>query len=776
TWGAGPSAELEAVRLGKTGFVCVLTPDGHVVAGPPGVEDSESWLARAKPEGRSHVFDDQGQEWLAYGTTLKSGLRIVALLSEIEEDAIVDSFRSVTALILLLAAAITLPVAAFLLAPVLRPIRNLTAAAEALGRGDWSVRVKDVHGTELAALARSFNQMAGQLGDQYGKIEEKVAARTEELRRENTERRSAEASLRAKQAELQAMSDASPLGIFVTDRSGLCLYTNQVLQDIYGTPQLFGSGLFEPIEAEDRPRVEALFDGKADGGKALVSVHRIHRRKRLLWLRMRLAPLGEGDQFTGYVGTVEDITEQKLLEHRLVARTRMMETLAHAKRPEEAAPGVARALGEATEWDFAACWRIDPRLNRLVQIASWHRPSIDLSGLVRNGAEKGLAKGEGLPGRVWAEARPIWIGDADRDATDPRLPGTPPLRTALALPVFGGEGEVDGVLEVRFHDPILSDGAMIEDLGVWTATISQYLARTEAEREKEDMEIQLRHAQKMESIGQLAAGIAHEINTPTQFVGDNNRFLQGAFADLSGLLSRYEGLLQEVKAGRTAADLAPLIGEAEKAARDADVGYLAEEIPRAIRQSLDGLDRVTKIVRAMKDFSHPGSEERVPVDLNRAIESTVTVARNEWKYVADLETRFDPALPLVPCRIGEINQVVLNLVVNAAHAIGDLAQIPGRLPNGKGTITISTRPSDDGDWAEVRIADTGGGIPEAIRGKIFDPFFTTKEVGKGTGQGLAIAHSVVVDKHGGAISFETELGQGTTFLIRLPLRWEPPKK
>ena len=169
----------------------------------------------------------------------------------------------------------------------------------------------------------------------------------------------------------------------------------------------------------------------------------------------------------------------------------------------------------------------------------------------------------------------------------------------------------------------------------------------------------------------------------------------------------------------------------------------------------------------MKEFSHPGTEQKSAVNLNDAIESTVTVARNEWKYVADLETDFDPNLPLVPCLPGEFNQVILNLIINAAHAIADAV---GKDSGTKGRITISTRRQ--GDWVEIRLVDTGTGIPEAVRGRIFDPFFTTKPVGKGTGQGLAIARSVIVDKHGGTLTFETRLGQGTAFIICLPVQPE----
>jgi PAS domain S-box-containing protein len=274
------------------------------------------------------------------------------------------------------------------------------------------------------------------------------------------------------------------------------------------------------------------------------------------------------------------------------------------------------------------------------------------------------------------------------------------------------------------------------------------------------LEHDLVQAQKLESIGHLAAGIAHEINTPTQFVGDNVRFLSDSFSDLSAVLDRYRTLLLSAKSGICAPDL---IEACEAEARRVDLDYLTEEVPKAIEQSSEGVTRIATIVRAMKEFAHPGSDEKACVDLNKAIESTVTVARNEWKYIADLTTDLAPDLPLVPCLLGQFNQVILNMIVNATHAIADVVKDTGA----KGTISIATRSVNG--WAEVRITDSGTGIPEEIRRKIFDPFFTTKEVGKGTGQGLAIAHSVIVDKHHGTIAIESEVGQGTTFIVRLPL-------
>lgn len=276
-----------------------------------------------------------------------------------------------------------------------------------------------------------------------------------------------------------------------------------------------------------------------------------------------------------------------------------------------------------------------------------------------------------------------------------------------------------------------------------------------------ETESQLRHAQKLESVGQLAAGIAHEINTPTQFVNDNTRFLQEAFEDYDRLLKHYQQLFQAAENGTINKEQ---IDKVKEVTEEIDLDYLSEEIPQAVRQSQEGLKRISKIVRAMKEFSHPGMDEKTPTDINHAIETTIDVSRNEWKYHAEMETDFASALPQVPCLPSEINQVFLNLIVNASHAIADVVGNSSEM----GVIRITTRQVDD--WVEITVSDTGCGIAEEIQERIFDPFFTTKEVGKGTGQGLAIVYSAVVDKHGGTIALDSKLGEGATFIIRLPIK------
>ncbi|WP_432834241.1 ATP-binding protein [Dactylosporangium sp. CA-092794] len=279
-------------------------------------------------------------------------------------------------------------------------------------------------------------------------------------------------------------------------------------------------------------------------------------------------------------------------------------------------------------------------------------------------------------------------------------------------------------------------------------------ARDVSERER--LELELRHAQKLESVGRLAAGIAHEINTPVQFVGDNVRFLRDAFADLQQLCAAYAVLAGAVGAGT---DTAGPLREVETVAAGADIDFLLEEVPAAVSQTLEGVARVAKIVQAMKAFGHPGTEEKSEADINQAIVNTLVVANNEVKYVADVELDLAD-LPPVRCHLSDINQVILNLVVNAAHAIA-------AADRGRGVIRVSTRVADG--QAVIEVADTGTGIPAEIADKVFDPFFTTKEVGTGTGQGLSLVRTLVVERHGGHIGFTTEPGAGTVFTVRMPI-------
>jgi signal transduction histidine kinase len=308
----------------------------------------------------------------------------------------------------------------------------------------------------------------------------------------------------------------------------------------------------------------------------------------------------------------------------------------------------------------------------------------------------------------------------------------------------------DGLMNKRIQTTGIRNGKpfpielAITPVQVDDATIFTAFVRDLTDQKR--LETDLAHAQKMESIGQLAAGVAHEINTPNQYIGDNLTFIKDSFG---AIRKAVDPLLQNT-------------GDETLDQNNMDLLFAIKEIPNAIREALEGVQRVGSIVKAMKDFSHPGQEERTAVDLNRVINSTVAVARNEWKYNCRIDLNLEEDLPTIEGDACELGQVFLNLLINSVHAIKERFQ-----SEPLGVISIST--SSMGDSVEVTLSDNGCGIPEGAITRVFDPFFTTKPIGQGTGQGLAITHAVIVHGHHGNISFSTKAGEGTSFFIRLPV-------
>jgi PAS domain S-box-containing protein len=357
-----------------------------------------------------------------------------------------------------------------------------------------------------------------------------------------------------------------------------------------------------------------------------------------------------------------------------------------------------------------------------------------------------------------------WLGGLheilDRVHEDDRLGFLTLLERARA-------GASPGAVEMRFRRPDGTDVWLRDETAVVTGSgadrqvqglLFDITDAKDAEAERARMDLELRLAQKLEAVGQLAAGIAHEINTPTQFVGDTVRFLADAFDDLLQLTAAYGRLRDAAQDGAVGDAPLAAVREAEELA---DLEYLTERVPAALQRAEEGIGRVTSIVRAMGEFAHPPTTEPVPVDINQALRSTLVVATNKYKYVADVEMEFGE-LPLVMAEAGDLNQVFLNLIINAAHAIEDVvAETMGR-----GTIEIRT--ALEGDHVHISVADTGCGIPPEVAARMYDPFFTTKAVGRGTGQGLSIARTIV-ERHDGELTFETEPGRGSTFDVRLPV-------
>lgn len=280
-------------------------------------------------------------------------------------------------------------------------------------------------------------------------------------------------------------------------------------------------------------------------------------------------------------------------------------------------------------------------------------------------------------------------------------------------------------------------------------------------RDRQMLEGKLREANRLESVGQLAAGVAHELNTPIQFVSDSVQFLSDAFEDLERVRDAIEGeILEQLDEARFAKQMAHI----EAIRSEVDFDFLLEEIPEAVRRCQVGTERVSAIVRAMKRFTHPGSERMALEDLNEVLDSSAIMARSEYKYCAEMELDLG-AIPLVPLDVGQMNQAMINLIVNAAHAIQDADDGQGGSPVGR--IRLSSRV--DGAHVLVSIADDGVGMTPEVRDRMFEPFFTTKCVGRGTGQGLAQVWSAVVERHKGSIEVDSKPGSGTRFDVRLPL-------
>lgn len=298
-----------------------------------------------------------------------------------------------------------------------------------------------------------------------------------------------------------------------------------------------------------------------------------------------------------------------------------------------------------------------------------------------------------------------------------------------------------------------ADGSIVGTYGI-SRDITK---KKREEEERKELELRLQLAQRLEAIGSLAAGVAHEINTPTQFVSDNVKFLGDAFSDLSSILAASMALVDKSKGIQK---LDAERKKVQKAMEEYDLEFLNEEIPQTIEQSLDGLRQTAKIVGAMKEFSYPSSPEKSKSDLNHAIENTLNVSCNEWKGIAEVDLELDPELPEVACMVDQINQVILNLIVNAAHAIDATESRQGR---------IGIKSKVEGASVCIEVSDTGTGMTDSVRSRIFDPFFTTKEVGKGTGQGLAMVRAVIVNTHCGTVECESELGKGTVFKVLLPI-------
>jgi len=449
------------------------------------------------------------------------------------------------------------------------------------------------------------------------------------------------------------------------------------------------------------------------------------------WVSMQVRAAVRGGQVVGLVGVERDVTSRRHAEERAKLTLRRAESLGIALRHEKRLlTTVMSTIPHLVWWKNADLRYVGANtaylafrgLSSIAEVVGRQEEQLDVADSLGDAVA-------GLEAGVLASHEPA----VDHTVT---LDGAEGRRRRFMLSVL----------------PHVEGDQVVGVIGIGT-DVSRVA----------DLERQLAQASRLESIGQLAAGIAHEINTPVQYVSDNTRFVSEAFGDvLAGLREVAE--LAARPAAEVPGEAAALQARLREILGRIDLGFVVDEVPSALTQSLEGLERVAGIVRAMKDFSHPG-HGRADVDLNRVVETTVQVTRNEWKYLAEVRLDLDPAVGAVPCFEGELKQVLLNLVVNAAQAIDEKRRADGT--DAVGHITVSTRR--EADEVVLAVADDGIGMDADVQRRAFDPFFTTKAVGRGTGQGLSLAHDIVVMKHGGRIEIVSAPGRGATFTVALPV-------
>jgi two-component system, NtrC family, sensor kinase len=530
--------------------------------------------------------------------------------------------------------------------------------------------------------------------------------------RTNVAERSGEATL------AWAALDAAPCALLVVDAKGGILFANAQCQRMFGVPsaELVGASLQALLTPECRSACCAALAGLSVAPEAplvLRDSYGMRRREECFAIELSFGPFGAAPTPMAVVQVRDVSAEQQLRDQSSAAAIEAQDARERLEGLLEHAPAFIVAVNGRGTIDF---------INRT--LPQHRRQDVIGSSWLRYFPPERQALME-------AKLRAMYETELTQtfETTTPGPDGATLWFDSQIAPIRT-QGKIAGAV-----------------------LVSQEVT----ERKRAQSELVL--SRQMALLGTLAAGVAHEINTPIQYVGDSIHFLRDSAHNLFGLLDKIQALRRAALAG---ASLGAAIEAAGQAEESADLPYLRHEMPRAFESCIEGLHQVADIVRSLKDFAHPSQNEMVPADLNRAIQSSLTIATSEYRYVANVETELGE-LPLVTCHVSEISQAVLNIVINAAHAIGDVVRGSDR----KGLITVRTWR--EGEEVVISIADTGGGIPDAIRSRVFDPFFTTKEVGKGTGQGLAIAWSSVKDRHAGSLTFDSTPGSGTTFFIRLPI-------
>jgi two-component system, NtrC family, sensor kinase len=634
-------------------------------------------------------------------------------------DNFIENISSITKVIMLSCVFVLTALASYL---TIRqklgvPLEKLANSFETISSSTYQGESLPLHqDNEIGAMAKSFNRVL-----------KNAVEKTNEMAEEIIERNKIQKKLAKSETQFKQLAEHIDEVLWLCSADGMKMhYVSPAYEKIYGRsvedfyqdPHVW----LNDIHVDDRAKVIKNFAENGIKGNGFTTIFRIVRpdgEERIV-CDTGFPIFDQDGNLYRIAGTVRDITEQKKTEERIQGLQRRYEYILHS-----AGEGIIGldTEGKTAFTNPAAClmlgWEKEDIIGKnLHEIA--HHSTVNGSSYDSEDCPIYKAFNDGEVHK--SEDEVFWNKE-----------GTSFPVEYVSTPIRDVNNNIAGAVVV-FRD------------------ISR----------RKQMETELQMAQKLEAVGQLAAGIAHEINTPAQYVGDNIRFINEGCKDIIEILDNFKKLLNAAT-DKTIND--DLIKQVNNVIETADLDYLLEEMPLALNQSQEGIESISNIVRAMKEFSHPGSNDKDLVDINHIIENTITVTKNEWKYVSEIKLDLDKDLPSVPCYAQNIGQVFMNLIVNASHAIADVID---STKNELGTISIATRKVDD--EVEIIITDSGKGIPEEIREKVFDPFFTTKGVGKGTGQGLAIARSAITDKHQGSIKCLSEVGKGTTFIIRLPIQ------
>jgi PAS domain S-box-containing protein len=585
----------------------------------------------------------------------------------------------------------------------------------------------------LARLNVSPQELAEKINF-YQEREELLTNHSRELERRIEEKEyqiaariQAERALKEAELQYRSIFDNALEGIFQASAAGHLLTVNPAMAAILGfdSPAALMSAVPDiRTHLQNDPVRRDMFFRRLATGRHIKNfeIQVTHASGKILWLSLNARPIRDANgQLAKIEGIAEDITKRREAEEKLA---RYHEQLEETVRLRTAEVSEHQAfLQEVLEGIQAAVIVIEQETRMVMDCNSITEQLLGFDKTTLTAGQGPLNKDNPLFADLGEKS-------LNREFVAQRQNGTkiPVLRNVLPV-VYRG---------------MPAFAVILFDIS-----------------ERKALERQVGMAQKLQAIGQLAAGIAHEINTPIQYIGSNLSFLSDSFNQLLDIHRRYCKLLEQARAGN---DIVESMDEVTRLIEELDLEFLLEEVPHAVKQSLSGVDQVASIVKAMKQFAHPEQENLTEVDINKALEQTALISKNEWKYVADLELDLDPSNPTIDGYPGPLNQVFLNIIVNAAHAIAEQVGNSGA----KGQITIHT--ATDTSSAIILISDTGCGIPAETTQKIFDPFFTTKGVGKGTGQGLSIAYAIITEKHKGAIEVESAVGRGTTFTLRLPLR------